>query len=238
MSYRLAILILLAVSSSACNNVPAETSGDCVVLLHGLVRSSSSMEKMENALTEAGFRVANIDYPSRDHPIEELSSLAVEDGLFLCGEKEPDQPIHFVAHSLGSILVRHYFANHDSDIVGRVVMLGPPNQGSAAADRMGELPGFDWLNGPAGAQLGKGPDSVPRSLGPPRFEFAVIAGNKTIDPITSAMLEDPDDGKVSVEDTKLEGMRDFRVLPVSHAYLMKDDDAIELTTRFLQSGTF
>lgn len=216
----------------------AATAGDCVVLLHGLARSSSSMEPMEQALTDAGFSVVNLDYPSREYPIEELALLAIEDGLFLCGENDRPQQVHFVTHSLGGILVRYYFEHHDSDVVGRVVMLGPPNQGSRAADKMGDWPGFDWLNGPAGAQLGKGPESIPLGLGTPDFEFAVVAGSRTVDPITSAVLEDPDDGKVSVEDTKLDGMRDFRVVGVSHAYIMRDDEVIELVIRFLRSGSF
>jgi hypothetical protein len=117
-------------------------------------------------------------------------------------------------------------------------MLAPPNQGSKVSDALRDVPGFDWLNGPAGAQLGKGEDSLPLSLGTPDFEFAVIAGNRSIDPISSAILDNPDDGKVSVEDTKLEGMSDFRVVEVSHAYIMKDDEVIELVLRFLQTGSF
>lgn len=208
------------------------------MLLHGLARSARSMEQMEEALLDAGFRVANIEYPSREYPIEELAEIAVEDGLFLCGTPADNTKVHFVTHSLGGILVRYYFAHNESDGVGRVVMLGPPNQGSVAADKMNDWPGFDWLNGPAGSQLGKGPESIPLSLGAPDFEFAVIAGNRTIDPVTSAVLEDPDDGKVSVEDTKLDGMAAFRVMPVSHAYIMKDDDVIELVIQFLRTGNF
>ena len=90
----------------------------------------------------------------------------------------------------------------------------------------------------AGAQLGKGEESVPLKLGRPAFEFAVIAGNRTIDPVTSAVLENPDDGRVSVADTRLEGMSDFRVLPVSHAYIMQDEEVIRLVITFLADGRF
>ena len=100
------------------------------------------------------------------------------------------------------------------------------------------MPGFDWLNGPAGRQLGKGEDSVPLKLGPADFELGVIAGNRTIDPITSAVLDNPDDGRVSVEDTKLEGMTDFVVVEHSHAFMMRMRKPIELTIRFLTDGTF
>ena len=117
-------------------------------------------------------------------------------------------------------------------------MLGPPNQGSQAVDELGDVPGFDWINGPAGKQLGKGPDSVPLQLGPANFELGIIAGNRTIDPITSAVLDDPDDGKVSVVDTRLEGMDDFIIVEHSHAFMMKMDRPIELTIQFLDSGSF
>jgi hypothetical protein len=117
-------------------------------------------------------------------------------------------------------------------------MLGPPNQGSEAVDELGDVPGFDWLNGPAGRQLGKGPASVPLQLGAADFEVGIIAGNRTIDPITSAVLDDPDDGKVSVEDTRLEGMADFIVVEHSHAFMMRLQRPIELTIHFLQTGRF
>lgn len=211
---------------------------ECVVLLHGLMRSSMSMNKMQRELDEAGFATANVDYPSRDHTIEELADMAVPDGLAACREFDDVERIHFVTHSLGGILVRQYLSEQTIDDLGRVVMLGPPNQGSAAADEMLGVPGYDWVNGPAGRQLGKGEESLPLRLGPANFELGVIAGNRTIDPITSAVLENPDDGRVSVEDTKLEGMTDFVVVDHSHAFMMRMRKPIELTVAFLKDGSF
>ena len=211
---------------------------ECVVLLHGLIRSSASMERMAEALEEEGFIVANIDYPSRDHAIEELAPMAIGDGLDGCRAVESVDTIHFVTHSLGGILVRQYLSDNEIAELGRVVMLGPPNQGSAAVDELGDVPGFDWLNGPAGQQLGQGEDSVPLSLGPATFEVGIIAGNRTIDPVTSAVLDNPDDGRVSVADTKLDGMADFVVVDHSHAFMMRMTQPIELTIHFLRHGDF
>lgn len=218
--------------------VPASRSTDCVVLLHGLARTTLSMLRMQHMLERNGYHVANVDYPSRDHKIEVLAPLAVESGLGQCREKSDYSAVHFVTHSLGGILVRVYLADHTIDKLGRTVMLAPPNQGSQAVDEMEQLPGFDWLNGPAGYQLGKGPESVPLALGAANFDVAVIAGNRTIDPLTSAILDDPDDGKVSVSDTRLDGMRDFVVVPVSHAMIMQDSEVFELVRNYLAHGSF
>ena len=213
-------------------------AGECVVLLHGLMRGATSMNKMQRGLDEAGFITANIEYPSRDHTIEELADIAVPDGLAACREHDGIDRIHFVTHSLGGILLRQFLSTNDIPELGRVVMLGPPNQGSLAADEMVDVPGFDWINGPAGRQLGKGEESVPLGLGPADFELGVIAGNRTIDPITSAVLPNPDDGRVSVEDTKLEGMTDFVVVDHSHAFMMRMQRPIDLTIAFLNDGKF
>lgn len=229
---RIFIVLVLALSAGLAQ------ADECVVLLHGLMRSSMSMNKMQRELDEAGFATANVDYPSRDHTIEELADMAVPDGLAACREFDDVERIHFVTHSLGGILVRQYLSEQTIDDLGRVVMLGPPNQGSAAADEMLGVPGYDWVNGPAGRQLGKGEDSLPLRLGPANFELGVIAGNRTIDPITSAVLENPDDGRVSVEDTKLEGMTDFVVVDHSHAFMMRMRKPIELTVAFLKDGSF
>lgn len=233
-----AFVTTILLSACAQDTAPAAKPNECVILLHGLARTALSMQRMKRSLEGNGYRVANVDYPSRDHKIEVLAPLAIEDGLDKCGEDSGISTVHFVTHSLGGILVRVYLADNAIANLGRVVMLAPPNQGSKAVDEMERIPGFDWLHGPAGYQLGKGPESVPLRLGTPDFDFAVIAGDRTIDPITSAILDDPDDGKVSVSDTRLEGMRDFVVVPVSHAMIMQDRAVIRLVMNYLARGSF
>lgn len=230
----IAATLVSACSSNENEQLPG--SGECVVLLHGLARTSLSMELMAWSLEDQGYRIANVDYPSREHRIEELAPMAIEAGLSEC--RGSDDAIHFVTHSLGGILVRLYFSENDMDNLGRVVMLAPPNQGSGAVDELRNMPGFDWLNGPAGYQLGKGAESVPLMLASPNFEFAVIAGDRTIDPVTSAVLDDPDDGRVSVSDTHLDGMKEFRLVGASHAFIMQKREVLRLVRNFLEHGTF
>ncbi len=233
-----AVAMVTLLSACAREAPPAARHDECVILLHGLARTSLSMQRMERMLERNGFSVVNVDYPSRDYTIEELAPFAIGDGLDQCKQNAGISTIHFVTHSLGGILLRVYLADNTIANLGRVVMLAPPNQGSIAVDEMVRIPGFDWLNGPAGYQLGKGPESVPLRLGAAEFEFAVVAGDRTIDPIISAVLPNPDDGRVSVSDTKLDGMQDFAVVHVSHAMIMQDRQVFRLVRNFLNHGSF
>ena len=225
--------LIATLVSAAASAAPAQ----CVILLHGLARSSHSMAKLEEALREDGYGVANIDYPSRQHPVEELAPAAVGRGLEACRDAQAGT-IHFVTHSMGAILVRYYLSRNAIPELGRVVMLGPPNQGSEVVDRFGKMPGFDAINGPAGAQLGTGPDSIPSTLGPVSYPVGVIAGTKRINWILSTALPNPDDGKVSVARTRVEGMADFISVAASHPLLVKDGEAIRQTLAFLADGKF
>ncbi len=208
---------------------------ECVVLLHGMARSEKSMAKMADRLAEEGYQVVNYGYPSTSFPIEHLASTHVPQAVSQCGDATP---VNFVTHSLGGILVRKYLSENTLDNLGRVVMLGPPNQGSEVVDKLKDVPGFHMINGPAGAQLGTEPDSVPNSIGPVTYPVGVVAGSSSINLILSQMLPDPDDGKVSVERTKVEGMADHLVLPVSHPFLMRDDEVIRQAKAFLETGQF
>ena len=226
----LGVILLLLVTGS----FQAQAT-DCVVLLHGLARSAGSMDEMAESLQEAGFLVVNHDYPSTDYPIEELSRSVIREAIGKCPKASK---VHFVGHSLGGILVRYFFEHYDLPDLGRVVMLGPPNKGSEVVDAMAEIPGFELINGPAGLQLGTEKTSIPNSLGAVDFEVGIIAGSKSINLILSTMLPNPDDGKVSVESTKLEGMTDHITVPVSHPFLMKDEEVIRQTIHFLKYGQF
>ena len=217
--------------------------GEVVVILHGLARGPASMRALQRTLESAGYRVENLKYPSRSLPIATLvrrhltpriRSLERE----LLEDSSPGTPvrIHFVTHSLGGILVRFHCKEYRSPYLGRVVMLAPPNQGSELVDRLGGMRLFRWVNGPVGRQLGT--DGVPGKLGPVDFELGVIAGTRSWNPLFSWLIPGRDDGKVSVERARVEGMSDFLEVPASHTFLMDSREVQEATLRFLQTGSF
>ena len=212
-------------------------SGECVILLHGLARTSASMDKIASRLQHEGYTVENIDYPSREKKIEELAETAVPEGLDSCRQANARR-VDFVTHSLGGILVRYYLSLHQIPELGRIVMLAPPNQGSKVVDRFSIYPGFELINGPAGYQLGTDEKSIPLQLGPADFELGIIAGDQSINPILSSAFEEPNDGKVSIGEARLAGMKDFLVVHHSHPFIMRSEDVIEQIVLFLKNGRF
>lgn len=225
-----------AADSSADGSQNSSTHPGCVVLLHGLSRSARAMKPLARAFAKAGYAVVNVNYPSRHHPVEYLAPLAVAElGASKCAK---DSPVNFVTHSLGGILVRQYLSQNTIANLARVVMLAPPNQGSEVVDAYRNVPGFRWLNGPAGMQLGTDEHSIPRQLPAADFDLGVIAGGKTFNPILSLQLPNPDDGKVSAESTRVEGMKDYLLLPVTHTFLMRSEQVINQALHFIQRGKF
>lgn len=211
------------------------TANEVVILLHGLIRTSSSMEAMEDALQREAYIVHNIDYPSRQLPIQQLAKNVRQqiESLTKSGDT-----IHFVTHSMGGILVRTIQKETPLKNIGRVVMLSPPNSGSEVVDTLGGLSLFDWINGPAGGQLGTDPDGYIKSLGPVDFELGVITGDRSINWINSIIIPGKDDGKVSTESAKVEGMQDYKVIHATHPCIMKNNQTVESTLRFLKTGSF
>jgi len=193
------------------------------------------MDKLQAALVKEDFTVINVRYESTKNTIETLAPSAIDPALEKCGV---GIGVNFVTHSMGGILVRQYLSQKPLPQLNKVVMLGPPNKGSEVVDVLGQFPGFHFVNGDAGLQLGTGQSSVPNTLGAVDFDLGIIAGSRSINLILSAIIPGPDDGKVTIENTKIQGMTDHIEMPVTHSFMMRNEDVINQVIYYLRHGSF
>ena len=212
---------------------------ECVILLHGLGRTYHSMDSMQKKLTQEGYHTVNLDYPSRKKRIEQLAAEYIPTAIDHCNERDTAQ-IHFVTHSLGGIVLRMAIKQNRPEKLGRVVMLSPPNQGSEAVDDLKERWYYSWINGPAGQELSTSEDSTPNRLGAVDYPVGIIMGDRHafFDSWLLTLFQGANDGKVSVERAKLDGMIDFIVVHESHSFIMNSDHVQSQTIQFLSNGAF
>ncbi len=231
MFYRLFILLF------SLSFVMQSHGREHVILLHGLCRTPRSMSNLENKLSSADYQVWNVGYPSRAGSVKQLSDDFIGKAVEQC-KQQGATTIHFVSHSMGGIMIRSYLKNHQLPQLGKVVMLAPPNRGSEVVSRLKNWRLFQWINGPAGGELSTNEDSTPNTLGRADFPLGVIAGNRSINWINSLMIKGSDDGKVSIERTKIQGMTDHIVIKTAHPFIMNNKDAGKQTLAFLRNGSF
>ena len=206
-----------------------------VLLAHGILRSTGTFSALEKVLIEAGFDAVAISYPSSQGTIEEHA-----DGLArLLDRQEGSEVVSFVTHSMGGIVIRHLLAR-DGEWkrrikVRRIVMIAPPNQGSAIARMLKDLPAYRLIYGKAGQQLT--PEEVAKAPAL-HHPFAIIAGGKGDDGGFNPLLPGDDDGTVRLAETRLEGAADFLVVPEIHMSISNHPETIRATVNFLKHGNF
>lgn len=209
---------------------------DGVVLLHGIFLPSCHLWRLAHFLRRNGYEVLNIHYPSTHIPIEEIV-----DYIHPVIEKFRAQvlgKLYWVGYSMGGLVIRAYIHKYVPEVDGRVVMLGTPNHGSEAADYFKNWWLYQKLYGPAGQQLVTAFGDAERLFGKVRYELGIIAGSLSLDPVASYIIRKPNDGKVSVESTYLEGMKEHVTVPVDHTFLPLSGAVLEHTLHFLREGTF
>ena len=132
-----------------------------LVSVHGLGRTRNSMSAIGKYVSERGnYGWINFGYASTRTEItdnaralrnvlDELALLKREQDARVKSTDDSRRGIefHFVAHSLGNIIIRSVLSEIERNDperrqtvwqVGRIVMLGPPNQGSAMANLLQE----------------------------------------------------------------------------------------------------
>ncbi len=212
-----------------------------IVLLHGLMRSSTSMNSMAKAL-ERGLNCDTVafEYASTRLPIAQHAE-ALRD----CVQGIPaDRRIAFVGHSMGNIVVRHAIGDWQRQAgtspLSRIhgfVMLGPPNQGASIARQLSKTGLFKLITGESGMQLGPEWDRFESRLAIPPFPFGIIAGHFE-GPAQNPLVDGASDLVVSVEETKLEGATDFMEVPRLHSFMMDDPEIQQATIQFFKHGKF
>lgn len=198
------------------------------------------MTPMAWQLQAAGFGVLNVGYPSRRESWEALAKHLAQ----ALSKLAPEQSVHFVTHSMGAIVLRHFFADaRHSNLRARLrfdraVLLGPPNQGSEIVDAWGKRWWFRAAMGKSGSSLSTDRSDPPKALPTLPLHFGVIAGDSARPNWLLPGVPAPHDGKVSVASTQLEGMADFVCVPVGHTWLPNHPQCRALALQFLRTGQF
>ena len=215
---RAPVLFALALVLGACSSArPPDRPRELVVLVHGMGRTSLSMAPMEVALRRAGYRTLNVGYSSTGPSVAEIGA-DVAEAVRREVADEPARRVHFVGHSLGTVVIRWVLAHRRPAHVGRAVLLAPPNRGARSADRM--APWVGWSLRPIWELQTDGGTAV--DLGTPDdVEIAVVAGDR--------------DGKVAVAETCLDGAA-HAVVPSGHTFIMVRPRVVGLVRSYLAGG--
>lgn len=212
--------------------------GAAVLVLHGLGQSRRSMQPLvEHLRGKVDGTVMSVGYASPRASLDAhaLALDAVIDAL-------PETcSLSFVGHSLGNLVVRRWMATAQPsmlDRVQRMVMLGPPNQGSDLARLASKIWFLAVLSDGPARQLGLEWPQLAEKLAVPACEFGIVAGGTGDDRGMSLLLAGDDDAIVRVEETRLEGANGFLLLPVHHADMMRDQAVQRAAVCFLREGRF
>lgn len=215
------------------NCLPLDT-GHAVLCIHGIGRSSKSMNPIVQALKNEPVTTVPFDYPSNRSSLAECANYLrqVVDSLSAA------EHISFVVHSMGGLVVRRYLQDSSSSRHHRLIMLGTPNQGAELASMLKSLSLFRAIYGPAGQELAAGENSVAAALPVPTFPFGIIAGGRGAERGYNPLLKGDNDGTVTVVSTLLPGAADFLRISRLHSFLMSAPEAQTAIRTFLKHARF
>jgi pimeloyl-ACP methyl ester carboxylesterase len=203
---------------------------ETVVLIHGIWMNGIDMSLLAWRIKQQGYKVKFFRYRSvyRNPRHNALLLQELVQGI--------DTPvIHFVCHSLGGLVIRHYFFDSPEQKPGRVVTLGTPHRPSHCAYRLSKLIMGEWM-------LGKSIEDGLLGNVPPwhgTHELGSIAGDMRFGlGVIIPGLPAPNDGSVSVEETHIENMKDHVTVHASHTGLLFSPTAAKLCIGFLENGQF
>lgn len=226
---------------------------DCVILLHGFARTKSVMNKIQNALSDNGFSVINWSYNSIT---KNISAIAEDLNDMLKAKAEEFSQFSFVTHSLGGIVLRRLLKKYPGHKIRKVVMIAPPNQGASLARIANGLltlinciplkpvkiiaKGALLLTPPVLTEL-MDRDYLTKKCAVPKCKFIIISGKKsdrktvTFSFLRNICLGDvPNDGTVTIEETKLPGCEEHLVVNESHTSILSSKIVIKKIVEYLK----
>lgn len=200
-----------------------------VILLHGLWMRSFTLLALRRRLEEAGYAVELFDYASVFRDPQISIDRLLDRGRVLAEKSQ----VHLVGHSLGALIALQALQRQPDITGGRVVCLGAPLRGSAAARAVAQLPGGQFVIGKSLDILRNG---IARWEGPQAV--GAIAGRLPLGFGLAQTLAAPHDGTVSVVETELPGLSDHVVVPATHTGLLFSREAADQTVAFLRGARF
>jgi pimeloyl-ACP methyl ester carboxylesterase len=200
-----------------------------VVLLHGIWMRAPTLWWLERRLRTAGFDTRRFDYAS----VFGAPARAVDALRARLHEAGPG-PVHLLGHSLGGLVAIAAVRDAPALPPGRIVCIGSPLAGSAAARAVDRWPGLRALAGGWRETLVRGVGPLP-----PDRAVGVIAGTRSLGlGALLARLPRPHDGTVALAETCVEGLADHLALDGSHTGMLLDPAVAAATARFLREGRF
>ena len=203
---------------------------ETIILVHGLWMHGIVFLPQQHWLTRRGFAVRRFSYPSMRQSLQHNA-----DALFRFVAATDSARIHLVGHSLGGLVVLRMLAQHQDPRVRRVVLMGSPCMGCHCASVLARTP---WLAALVGRSL-KDWLTLPRPHLPDAVEIGVLSGSRSLGlGCLIPGLPRPNDGVVSIAETRLPEARDYITLPVSHAGMLVSRACANQVAAFLESGSF
>ena len=243
-------------------NDDSRKNQDFLVLLHGIYGKSSDMESIAQNFKD-NYRIINIQYPTTKETAEEISDLYIEPNIENIKEQIFSENFHkkignqyyeiaensnkinknfnqnikinFVAHSMGTGILRYYLKENPLENLGKVVFISPPSHGSHLAD----VPFVDKLPSMLGKvvpQFSTKKDSFVNQLGEPDYDYMILIGNKTNNLLYSMIIRGKDDGMVPLKTAKMKS-DNFKIIEnTTHTSILKDKRTMKEISEFFKSS--
>ena len=243
-------------------NDESRKNQDFLVLLHGIYGKSSDMESIAQNF-KSNYRIINIQYPTTKETAEEISDLYIKPNIENIKEQifsenfhkkiesqysQTDEnnnkinknfnqnvKINFVAHSMGTGILRYYLKENSFENLGKVVFISPPSHGSHLAD----VPFVDKLPSMLGKvvpQFSTKKDSFVNQLGEPDYNYMILIGNKTNNFLYSMIIRGKDDGMVPLKTAKMKS-DNFKIIEnTTHTSILKDRRTMKEISEFLKNS--